>query len=193
LDHSRITSLGGTYEANVTAEVDQVHLRHSFRLLRCTLHFRDGSIAPNAARVLQQRMSVAPRKRQLATKVRRVVKGQQQTHALQQNQRAANRKTASRRSLRNPITASAAFFRFLRQPSSGTRVTPPGPPCRRSTSQSQRRHRPGIMFARRRARGDARGQRDVSPVIPGGVLVLLALADADFACPPLAECDARAV
>jgi hypothetical protein len=42
LDHSRITSLGGTYEANVTAEVDQVHLRHSFRLLRCTLHFRDG-------------------------------------------------------------------------------------------------------------------------------------------------------
>jgi hypothetical protein len=34
------------------------------------------SIAPNAARVLQQRMSVAPRKRQLATKVRRVVKGQ---------------------------------------------------------------------------------------------------------------------
>ena len=35
-----------------------------------------GSIAPNAARVLQQRMSVAPRKRQLATKVRRVVKGQ---------------------------------------------------------------------------------------------------------------------
>jgi hypothetical protein len=27
--------------------------------------------------VLQQRMSVAPRKRQLATKVRRVVKGQQ--------------------------------------------------------------------------------------------------------------------
>jgi hypothetical protein len=111
--------------------------------------------------------------------------GQQQTHALQQNQRAANRKTASRRSLRNPVTASAAFFRLLRQPSRRTRVTPPGPPCRRSTSQSQRRHRPGIMFARRRARGDARGQRDVSPVIPGGVLVLLALADADFACPLL--------
>ena len=36
-------------------------------------------IAPNAARVLQQRMSVAPRKRQLATKVRRVVKGQTAT------------------------------------------------------------------------------------------------------------------
>ena len=47
---------------------------------------RYGSIAPNAARVLQQRMSVAPRKRQLATKVRRVVKGQEETHALQQNQ-----------------------------------------------------------------------------------------------------------
>ena len=28
------------------------------RLLRCTLDFRVGSIAPNAARVLQQRMSV---------------------------------------------------------------------------------------------------------------------------------------
>jgi hypothetical protein len=41
---------------------------------------RYGSIAPNAARVLQQRMSVAPRKRQLATKVRRVVKGQQETN-----------------------------------------------------------------------------------------------------------------
>jgi hypothetical protein len=38
-----------------------------------------GSIAPNAARVLQQRMSVAPRKRQLATKVRRVVKGHKPT------------------------------------------------------------------------------------------------------------------
>jgi hypothetical protein len=38
-----------------------------------------GSIAPNAARVLQQQMSVAPRKRQLATKVRRVVKGQSAT------------------------------------------------------------------------------------------------------------------
>jgi hypothetical protein len=32
--------------------------------------------------VLQQRMSVAPRKRQLATKVRRVVKGQFQTYQL---------------------------------------------------------------------------------------------------------------
>ena len=40
------------------------------------------SIAPNAARVLQQRMSVAPRKRQLATKVRRVVKGQERTSRL---------------------------------------------------------------------------------------------------------------
>ena len=38
-------------------------------------HFRFGSIAPDVARVLQPRMSVAPRKRQLATKVRRVVKG----------------------------------------------------------------------------------------------------------------------
>jgi hypothetical protein len=46
---------------------------------------RVGSIAPNAARVLQQRMSVAARKRQLATKVRCVVKGHFQTHALQQN------------------------------------------------------------------------------------------------------------
>ena len=46
---------------------------------------RFGSIAPNAARVLQQRMSVAARKRQLATKVRCVVKGQDRTHALQQN------------------------------------------------------------------------------------------------------------
>jgi hypothetical protein len=35
-----------------------------------------GSIAPNAARVLQRRMSVAARKRQLATKMRHVVKGQ---------------------------------------------------------------------------------------------------------------------
>ena len=42
---------------------------------------RIGSIAPNAAGVLQQRMSVAPRKRQLATKVRRVVKGQQRSFA----------------------------------------------------------------------------------------------------------------
>jgi hypothetical protein len=42
-------------------------------------HIGIGSIAPNAARVLQQRMSVAPRKRQLATKVRRVVKGHKQT------------------------------------------------------------------------------------------------------------------
>ena len=40
-----------------------------------------GSIASNAARVLQQRMSVAPRKRQLATKVRRVVKGHKATSA----------------------------------------------------------------------------------------------------------------
>ena len=37
---------------------------------------RFGSIAPNAARVLQRRMSVAARKRQLATKMRHVVKGQ---------------------------------------------------------------------------------------------------------------------
>jgi hypothetical protein len=35
--------------------------------------------------LLQQRMSVASRKRQLATKVRRVVKGHFQTHALQQS------------------------------------------------------------------------------------------------------------
>jgi hypothetical protein len=40
------------------------------------------SIAADAVRVLQQRMSVAPQKRQLATKVRRVVKGQFQTLAL---------------------------------------------------------------------------------------------------------------
>src|SRR6202040_557877 len=39
-------------------------------------HVAFGSIAPNAARVLQQRMSVAARKRLLATKVRCVVKGQ---------------------------------------------------------------------------------------------------------------------
>ena len=38
-----------------------------------------GSIAPNTARVLRRRMSVAPRKRQLATKVRRVVKGHFET------------------------------------------------------------------------------------------------------------------
>jgi hypothetical protein len=38
-----------------------------------------GSIAPNAARVLQRRMSVAPRKRQLATKMRHVVKGHEPT------------------------------------------------------------------------------------------------------------------
>ena len=44
----------------------------------------DSSIAPNAARVLQQRMSVAARKRQLATKVRCVVKGHKETFALQQ-------------------------------------------------------------------------------------------------------------
>ena len=34
------------------------------------------SIAPNTARVLRRRMSVAPRKRQSATKMRPVVKGQ---------------------------------------------------------------------------------------------------------------------
>jgi hypothetical protein len=39
-------------------------------------------IAPNAARVLQQQMSVAPRKRQLATKVPRVVKGQSRTNGV---------------------------------------------------------------------------------------------------------------
>ena len=37
--------------------------------------------APNTARVLQRRMSVAPRKRQSATKMRPVVKGQQATSA----------------------------------------------------------------------------------------------------------------
>ena len=46
---------------------------------------RDSTIAPNAARVLQQRMSVAPRKRQLATKVRRVVKGQLRRFAPQKS------------------------------------------------------------------------------------------------------------
>src|SRR4029077_9136616 len=40
---------------------------------------RFGSSAPNAARVLQRRMSVALRKRQLATKTRHVVKSQTQT------------------------------------------------------------------------------------------------------------------
>jgi hypothetical protein len=49
-----------------------------------------GSIAPNTARVLRRRMSVAPRKRQSAAKMRPVVKGQSQT--------SANR----------PITSSAA-------------------------------------------------------------------------------------
>ena len=44
------------------------------------VYVSSGSIAPNTARVLQERMSVAPRERQLATKVRRVVKGQQETN-----------------------------------------------------------------------------------------------------------------
>ena len=51
----------------------------SFKRLRARV--RRGSIAPNAARVLQQRMSVAARKRLLATKVRCVVKGQYVTSA----------------------------------------------------------------------------------------------------------------
>jgi hypothetical protein len=38
--------------------------------------FRFGSFAPHAVYVLQRRMSGAPRKRQLATEERRVVKGQ---------------------------------------------------------------------------------------------------------------------
>jgi hypothetical protein len=51
--------------------------------------FRNGSIAPNAARVLQQRMSVAARKRQLATKVRRVVKGHKETTRLKDGESEA--------------------------------------------------------------------------------------------------------
>jgi hypothetical protein len=38
-----------------------------------------GSIAADAVRVLQRRMSVAPRKRQLANKLRHVVKGQKRS------------------------------------------------------------------------------------------------------------------
>jgi hypothetical protein len=52
---------------------------------RRNAHGGNGSIAPDVVRVLQPRMSVAPRKRQLATKVRRVVKGQEETHAPRQN------------------------------------------------------------------------------------------------------------
>jgi len=43
--------------------------------------------------VLQQRMSVAPRKRQLATKVRRVVKGHERPPAPQKNSEAFRRRS----------------------------------------------------------------------------------------------------
>jgi hypothetical protein len=43
-----------------------------------------GSFTSNAVRALQRRMSVAPRKRQSATKMIAVVKGQFRTHAPQQ-------------------------------------------------------------------------------------------------------------
>jgi hypothetical protein len=82
-------------------------------LSACASDDRSGSIAPNAARVLQQRMSVAPRKRQLATKVRRVVKGHKETHALQQRESVLFdhlvRSGEERRRNRQP----GAFGRFL--------------------------------------------------------------------------------
>ena len=59
-------------------------------LLRVELRLTNGQCHLWVIRVgcgprLQQRMSVAPQKRQLATKVRRVVKGHFQSHALQQS------------------------------------------------------------------------------------------------------------
>jgi len=63
--------------------VEDADASYTPHVLRCTELSQPidvkGSIAPNAARVLHQRMSVGARKRQLATKVRRVVKGQQGT------------------------------------------------------------------------------------------------------------------
>ena len=43
---------------------------------RCSQPLNSGLFTPHVVRVLQRRMSGAPRKRQLATEERRVVKGQ---------------------------------------------------------------------------------------------------------------------
>jgi hypothetical protein len=76
--------------------------------------FRKGSFAPHAVYVLQRRMSGAPRKRQLATEERRVVKGHKETHALQQ--RASYSITSSARAMSVGGTwrpSALAVFRLI--------------------------------------------------------------------------------
>ena len=75
----------------------EAYLAHGDRQVECLPYVADGSIAPNTARVLRRRMSVAPRKRQSAAKMRPVVKGQITSL------RTAKRKRAFRRRRRTTL------------------------------------------------------------------------------------------